>query len=65
MGSFGACAEHYELSVAVAQPLVNSINALEPETRVVASGTSCRQQIAHLTGKTALHMAQVLAEALR
>lgn len=63
-GSFGALREKYDLSLAVAQPLVEKINALAPKTRLVASGTSCRQQITHLTNVQPLHMAELLAEAL-
>jgi Fe-S oxidoreductase len=34
-------------------------------TIVVASGTSCRQQITHLLTIRTVHMAQLLAEALQ
>jgi len=63
-GSFGALRTQYDLSLQVAKPLVQKINALEPETRLVASGTSCRQQINHLTSHSPLHMAELLAQAL-
>ena len=63
-GSFGALREKYALSVAVAQPLVEKINALAPGTRFVASGTSCRQQVTHLTRIQPMHMAELLAAAL-
>lgn len=60
-GAFGMLASKYDLSVAVAQPLVDQINALPPGTRLVASGTSCRHQITHLTTAEPLHMAELLA----
>lgn len=63
-GSFGAIRDKYELSVQVAGPLVKMIEALEPGTLLVASGTSCRQQIEHLTAMKPLHMAELLARAL-
>lgn len=63
-GAFGALDAKYELSIKVAEPLVEMVKALESETRLVASGTSCRQQIAHLTGRQPIHMAELLAEAL-
>jgi FAD/FMN-containing dehydrogenase/Fe-S oxidoreductase len=63
-GSFGALRTKYELSLAVAKPLVEKINALAPGTRLVASGTSCRQQIHHLTPAKPLHMAELLAQTL-
>jgi hypothetical protein len=63
-GSFGALRDKYELSLEVARDLVAKLDALEEGTRVVASGTSCRQQIRHLTDRRPLHMAELLAEAL-
>jgi Fe-S oxidoreductase len=63
-GAFGAMAENYELSLKVAEPLVAQISAHPAGTRIVASGTSCRQQIEHTTGIRAAHMAEALAEAL-
>ena len=63
-GLFGALREKYDLSLAVATPMVEKINALPPRTRLVASGTSCRQQISHLTTAKPLHMAELLAAAL-
>ena len=54
-GAFGALDSKYELSVQIAAPLVASIESLPPETIILASGTSCRQQIHHLTGRPALH----------
>jgi len=64
-GSFGAVAKRYELSVEVAQPLVEQVKALRPEAVLVASGTSCRQQIEHLSEAKPLHMAELLAAALQ
>ncbi|NLX21228.1 MAG: FAD-binding protein [Phycisphaerae bacterium] len=63
-GAFGMLKSKYELSRQVAQPLVDKINALEPGTELVASGTSCRHQITHLTTAKPLHMAELLAQAL-
>lgn len=64
-GAFGATSKKYDLSVKVAQPLVEQINNLTAGTAVVASGTSCRHQIDHLTDVHPLHMAELLAEALK
>ncbi len=63
-GAFGMLEEKYGLSLEVAKPLVEKIRALPYGTVVVASGTSCRQQINHLTPVRARHMAEVIAEAL-
>jgi hypothetical protein len=63
-GAFGALAEKYDLSVQVAQDLIDKLENQGGETQIVASGTSCRHQISHLTNIQAKHMAEVLAEAL-
>ncbi|MGD9621739.1 MAG: FAD-binding and (Fe-S)-binding domain-containing protein [Mycolicibacterium sp.] len=61
-GNFGAERGHYDVSVAVAE------NDLLPAVRgsagapVLADGFSCRTQLLDLTGRTGLHLAQVLAD---
>ena len=63
-GAFGALAEKYDLSVQVAAHLIDKINDQPPGTEIIASGTSCRHQLADLTNARAKHMAELLAEAL-
>jgi Fe-S oxidoreductase len=63
-GAFGALREKYELSLKVAEPLMQKIHNVPYGTTVVASGTSCRQQISHLAPVRPRHMAEVLAAAL-
>jgi len=63
-GAFGALASKYELSVQVAKPLIEKIRHQPFGTTVVASGTSCRQQIHHLAPVRIQHMAELLADAL-
>ena len=63
-GAFGALAEKYDLSLQVAQRLVDQIDKPPPGTEVIASGTSCRHQISDLTSLRPKHMAELLAEAL-
>jgi Fe-S oxidoreductase len=62
-GSFGYEAEHYEVSMKMAElsllPAVRKSAGLP-----VADGTSCRHQIADGTGREAVHVARVLADAL-
>jgi hypothetical protein len=41
------------------------VHAAGPDTLIVSDGFSCRSQIAHGTGREALHLAQVLQLALR
>ena len=60
-GAFGALESKQTLSRQVADPLVRMIAGLAPGTELAASGTSCRQQIGHLTAATPRHMAEILA----
>jgi Fe-S oxidoreductase len=63
-GAFGALAEKYDLSLQVAQRLLDQIENQPRGTEVIASGTSCRHQITDLTSLRPKHMAELLAEAL-
>jgi FAD/FMN-containing dehydrogenase/Fe-S oxidoreductase len=64
-GSFGFEKEHYDLSVAIGnRRLAPAVRAADAAVEVVASGISCRQQIEHLTGRKAKHLAEVLWESL-
>jgi FAD/FMN-containing dehydrogenase/Fe-S oxidoreductase len=63
-GAFGALAEKYDLSVQVAQRLLDAIEDQPPATEIIASGTSCRHQISDLTNMRAKHMAELLDEAI-
>lgn len=63
-GSFGFEKEHYPLSEAIgSRKLFPAIQKAE-DALVVAPGVSCRQQIAHFTGRRALQPVEVLADAL-
>jgi FAD/FMN-containing dehydrogenase/Fe-S oxidoreductase len=63
-GAFGALQSKYELSLKVAEPLVQLVRGQPFGTTVVASGTSCRHQLEHLTEAHPRHMAEILADAL-
>jgi Fe-S oxidoreductase len=63
-GAFGALESKYDLSLKVAAPLVQQIDAQPDDAIVIASGTSCRHQIEHLTPSRPKHMAELLANAL-
>jgi FAD/FMN-containing dehydrogenase/Fe-S oxidoreductase len=64
-GSFGYEAEHYDLSMKMGElALLPAVRAAGAEALIVADGTSCRHQIADGTGRRALHVARVLAQAL-
>ncbi len=60
-GSFGYEKEHYNLSMTIGEErLFPAIRKREPGTAIVANGFSCRHQIAHATGVTALHWVETL-----
>jgi len=61
-GSFGFERRHYAVSVAVAeQALLPALRAADPAAHVLADGFSCRTQIEQLSGRRALHLAELLA----
>lgn len=65
-GSFGYEAEHYDISLKMAERrLLPAVRATGEDTIVAAAGVSCRHQIRHGTGRTALHPAEVLRGALQ
>ena len=62
-GSFGYEREHYDLSMQIGgMRLFPSVRAA-PEAVVAATGTSCRQQVAHGTGREALHPVVLVRQA--
>lgn len=64
-GSFGYAAEHYEVSMKMAEAsLLPAVRAADADTVVVADGTSCRHQIADGASRNAVHLVQVLADAV-
>lgn len=65
-GSFGYEKEHESVSRKMAERvLAPAVRAADSDTYIVAPGTSCRAQIEDLTGREALHPAQVLNRALK
>jgi Fe-S oxidoreductase len=64
-GSFGFEAEHYDLSMQIGgMRLFPAVNAEDGGTLVAATGVSCRQQIAHGTGRAARHPVELIREAV-
>jgi Fe-S oxidoreductase len=64
-GSFGLEAEHYGHSMAMAEAsLLPAVRAAAPQDLILASGTSCRQQIRDGAGRESLHLAELLQAAL-
>ncbi|MGE5287593.1 MAG: FAD-binding and (Fe-S)-binding domain-containing protein [Micromonosporaceae bacterium] len=61
-GNFGVERGHYEISAAVAETaLMPAIRAAGPAAVLLADGFSCRTQLADLTGRSSVHLAQFLA----
>ena len=64
-GSFGFEAEHYDLSLRIGElRLFPAVRAEPAGTIIAASGVSCRQQIAHGTGRRAHHPLEIVRSAL-
>jgi Fe-S oxidoreductase len=57
-------ASKYELSLKIAEPLIQQIKQQPYGTTVVLSGASCRHQVQHLSNVRTRHIAEVLADAL-
>lgn len=65
-GSFGYESEHYEVSMQIGELVLFPTVRAEPDSSLIAApGTSCRHQIKDGTGRSALHPAVILREALR
>ncbi len=65
-GSFGyEAGEKYEVSVEVGEhSLLPTVREASPDTIILTDGFSCRSQIEHLSGRKAVHIAQLLGRAL-
>jgi Fe-S oxidoreductase len=64
-GAFGYEAEHYDVSMRMAErSLLPAVRSAPADALIVADGTSCRHQIHDGSGREAVHVARVLASAL-
>jgi FAD/FMN-containing dehydrogenase/Fe-S oxidoreductase len=64
-GSFGYEEKNYELSLSIGKMgVLDEVEKLTSETIIVASGTSCRHQIADATPTNAIHCSEALLKAL-
>lgn len=60
-GAFGFEREHYDISLAIGERrLLPAVRSAPSGVEIVAMGVSCRQQIAHGTGRPALHLVEAL-----
>ena len=65
-GSFGYVRDHYDVSRAIGERrLLPAARELRPDSVLVASGTSCRHQVADFTGTRALHPAELIRSLVR
>jgi FAD/FMN-containing dehydrogenase/Fe-S oxidoreductase len=65
-GSFGYEAEHYDISIKIGEDrLLPKVREAPSSTIIVATGTSCREQIEHGTTRRALHPIEVFYNALK
>ena len=65
-GSFGFEQEKYDVSVAIGElELLPAVRQAPPDSLIIADGFSCREQIAQVTDRHALHLAEVIATALK
>jgi Fe-S oxidoreductase len=63
-GSFGYEAEHYDMSLRIGElGVLPKMRAAPADAALVATGTSCRHQIADAAQRTAVHPARLLDEA--
>lgn len=63
-GSFGYEAEHYPMSMQIAELKLMPAIRKAPDAFIIADGFSCRCQIDHSTTRKALHLAEIISDAL-
>jgi Fe-S oxidoreductase len=63
-GSFGYEANHFDVSMQMAELSLLPVVRSQPDAIVVADGTSCRHQIHDGAGREAIHVATLLARLL-
>jgi Fe-S oxidoreductase len=64
-GAFGYEKDHIDISMKMAElSLLPAVRAADPDTLLVADGTSCRHQIHDGASREAIHVARVLERAL-
>jgi Fe-S oxidoreductase len=64
-GAFGYGSDTIEVSKAMGElSLLPAVRSADPNTLIVADGTSCRHQIHDGTGRPAVHVARVLAQSV-
>jgi len=65
-GSFGFDEEKYEVSMAIGElELLPAVRQAPADSLIIADGFSCREQISQCTDRHSLHLAEVIATALK
>jgi len=65
-GSFGFEEEKFDVSMAIGElELLPAVRHAPRDSLIIADGFSCREQIAQSTDRHALHLAEVIATALK
>ena len=65
-GSFGYEAEHYDISMKMAElDVLPAVRATDADCAIVANGTSCRQQIGDGAGRRPMHVARLIEASLK
>ena len=65
-GSFGFDEEKYDVSMAIGElELLPAVRQAPADSLIIADGFSCREQIAQSTDRRSLHLAEVIAVALK
>jgi len=60
-GAFGFEKEKYDVSLAVGElELLPAVRKVSADTLIIADGFSCREQITQSTGRSSLHLAEVI-----
>lgn len=66
VGAFGFEKDHYDISIKAGERvLLPAVRSADKDTLIIADGFSCREQIAQVTDRRALHLAQVLRMAMQ
>ena len=64
-GNFGYGREKYAVSVRIGERgILSAVHEAHEDSLVLADGFSCRSQMAHATGRRALHLGEVLRKGM-
>jgi Fe-S oxidoreductase len=64
-GAFGFDRDKYQVSMKIGErELLPAVRQADADTLIIANGYSCREQIAQGTGRTSMHIAEVVKLAM-